>query len=48
MQAHEFTVNVSLYWSILLHILMMFKAADHFNEIFTQFYFPKIGKSLYI
>ena len=47
-QAHEFTVNVSLYWSILLHILMMFKATDHFNEIVTQFYFPKIGKSLYI
>ena len=47
-QAHEYTVNVSLYWSILLYILMMFKATDHFNEIVTQFYFPKIGKSLYI
>ena len=31
MQAHVFTVNVSLYWSILLHILMMFKATDHFK-----------------
>ena len=47
-QAHEFTVNVSLYWSILFHILMMFKATDHSNEIVTQFYFPKIGKRLYI
>ena len=37
-----------MYWSILLHILMMFKATDYFNEIVTQFYFPKIGKSLYI
>ena len=25
----------------------MFKATDHFNEIVTQFYFSKIGKSLY-
>ena len=47
-QARDFTVNVSLHWSILLHILKMFKATDHFNEIVTQFYFSKIGKSLYI
>ena len=24
---------------------MMFKATDHFDEIVTQFYFPKIGKN---
>ena len=47
-QAHEFTVNVSLHWSILLHILMMFKATDRFNEIVTKIYFPKIGKNLYV